>query len=75
MDLITELRNTADLAHAVTGCSLRKHPCTLAADEIEKLRGLLLNITHHDGALKEFEPLWSPIVRDELARRMDMPNV
>jgi len=41
MKLIEELRKTADLAHAVTGCSLRNHPCTLAANEIEQLRAAL----------------------------------
>ena len=37
-DLIKELRENADIAHAVTGCSLRNHLCTKAADEIERLR-------------------------------------
>lgn len=41
IDLIKELRENADLAHAVTGCSLRNHLCTRAADEIEKLRAEL----------------------------------
>lgn len=38
IDIVQELRNQADLAHAVTGCSLRNHPLTKAADEIESLR-------------------------------------
>ena len=38
MGLIEELRETAAFAHRVTGCSLKKHSCTKAANEIERLR-------------------------------------
>jgi len=39
------------------------------------LLNLLVDVTHHEGALKEFEPRWLPIVQAELSRRMNvMPN-
>jgi hypothetical protein len=44
MDLIKELRESAAFANAVTGCSLRNHLCTKAADEIEKLRAELADL-------------------------------
>jgi len=51
-DLIKELRENADLAHAITGCSLRNHPCTKAADEIEKLRAALVECEHQTHSMR-----------------------
>lgn len=43
--------------------------CNEAAIEIEKLRDLLVCITHHNGALEEYKPRWLPVVQEELKRR------
>jgi len=37
--------------------------------ERDKLMDILVNVTHHDGALEEFRPVWGPIVTNELRRR------
>ena len=37
------------------------------------LLNLLINVTHHDGALEEYKKVWSPIVQDELERRQKEP--
>jgi len=44
--------------------------CSEAANEIENLRALIFNMTHHEGALEEFKPKWMPIVQEELGRRL-----
>ena len=55
MGLIEELRETAAFAHRVTGCSLKKHSCTKAANEIERLREWIRDsgqVTDANAALK-----------------------
>ena len=55
-----------------------RHATTLAAATVEisnssaaymKLLDLLINVTHHDGALEEYKEVWLPIIQDELERR------
>ena len=41
----------------------------------QQLMNLLLAVTHHDGALKEQEAAWEPIVQAELRRRLDGDEV
>lgn len=36
--LISELREIAEFAHKVTGCSVKRHPSKRAADRIEQLK-------------------------------------
>ena len=40
-EIIAKLRHDADFAHAVTGCSLRDHICTIAANELEVLNEMI----------------------------------
>ena len=50
--------------------------------EIEDLRkqnthllDILINITHHEGALEEYRAGWEPIVKDELKRRWEQRQI
>lgn len=38
MDIVDGLREEASFAHKVTGCSIKRHSATRAANEIERLR-------------------------------------
>jgi hypothetical protein len=44
MDIKDELRKEAAFAHRVTGCSLKKHIASRAADEIESVRQLFVDL-------------------------------
>jgi pantetheine-phosphate adenylyltransferase len=38
--------------------------------QIDKLTNILVNVTHHDGALEEYKEAWLPIVQTELTSRI-----
>jgi hypothetical protein len=44
MDIKDELRKEAEFAHKVTGCSLKNHIANRAADEIESVRQLFVDL-------------------------------
>ena len=37
--------------------------------EVADLKDILVSVTHHDGALEEYQRRWEPIVRKELIDR------
>lgn len=44
MSIVKELRDNADFAHNVTGCSIKTHLNTKAADEIERLQQIIVSV-------------------------------
>lgn len=42
---------------------------TAKSNEISSLKKLIVNMTHHDGAVEEFRPIWEPLVKEELGER------
>ena len=56
MELVERLRANAEFVHNVTGCSIKNHISTEAADEIERLRKL----TMRDAWIKSRGNLYEP---------------
>lgn len=57
--------NGTDGTHHARDCAGTKY----AGPSYDKLMDLLISITHHDGAVNEFKPMWRQIIEAELSRR------
>jgi hypothetical protein len=40
-------------------------------EENQNLKNIIIEMTHHDGAVKEMEEVWGPIVDEEFKRRLN----
>lgn len=69
VDLAKAKTTIGEQHEALTKAQAALEELSAKSKEIADLKNLIVNMTHHDGAVEEFRPIWEPLVKEALGER------